>query len=86
MLKQKICSLLLTFVFTIVITSCQNSENKKTTTANEQLTKEKDEIMKRDQVDPTNVFAIPFDDSEVEDEQEINRDEKKEVFQLPHSK
>lgn len=43
-------------------------------------------IMKRDQIDNTNVLAIPLDDSEIEDEEEINRDEHKETFPLPHSR
>lgn len=41
------------------------------------------EILKRDQVDDTDTYAIPFDDSEVEDEEEVNAIEKKEVFKLP---
>ena len=48
--------------------------------------KEKSNIIMRDQIDNTDVYAIPFDDSEVEDEEEINRLEKREVFPLPHSK
>ncbi|MCE2981945.1 MAG: hypothetical protein LW832_00120 [Parachlamydia sp.] len=47
---------------------------------------QKDKIMLRDQIDDTDIYAIPFDDSEVEDEEEINRAEKKEVFPLPHSR
>lgn len=47
---------------------------------------EKYDIMKRDQIDETDIYAIPYDDSEVEDEEEINRDEKRDVFPLPHSK
>lgn len=42
------------------------------------------EILRRDNIDNSDVLAIPFDDSEVEDEEQINRDEKKEVFSLPH--
>lgn len=44
---------------------------------------EKYEIIKRNRIDSTDTLAIPFDDSEVEDEEEINTLEKKEVFDLP---
>ncbi len=49
-------------------------------------TQEKYDIMKRDHIDTTDIFAIQLDDSEIEDEEEINRLEGKEVFPLPHSK
>ena len=44
------------------------------------------DILDRDQIDNTDALAIPFDDSEVEDEEEINRLEGKDVFHLPHSR
>jgi hypothetical protein len=44
------------------------------------------EILDRDQIENTDTLAIPLDDSEVEDEEEVNRAEKKEVFNLPHSR
>ncbi|MBS4162905.1 Uncharacterized protein PRO82_000183 [Candidatus Protochlamydia amoebophila] len=44
------------------------------------------EIMRRNEIDNTDVLAIPLDDSEVEDQEEINQIEKKEVFALPHSR
>ncbi len=44
------------------------------------------DIMERNAIDDTDTLAIPFDDSEVEDEEEINQLEKKEVFQLPRSR
>ena len=44
------------------------------------------EILNRDQIDNSNTLAIPFDDSEIEDEEEIDRDEGKDVFHLPHSR
>lgn len=50
---------------------------------NESAIKEKEEILKRNQIDDTDTLAIPFDDSEVEDEEEINRIEGKKVFNLP---
>jgi len=43
-------------------------------------------IMKKDQIDNSNTLAIPFDDSEIEDEEEINRDERKNTFSLPRSR
>lgn len=49
-------------------------------------TKEKDYIMRRNEIDSTDVLAIPLDDSEVEDEEEINRAEKRDVFPLPRGK
>lgn len=43
-------------------------------------------IMNRDQADGSDIYAIPYDDSEIEDEEEINRWQKKEVFSLPQSR
>lgn len=40
-------------------------------------------LLKRDQIDTTDTLAIPFDDSEVEDEEEVNRIEGKDLFNLP---
>lgn len=48
-------------------------------------TQEKYEILKKDQIDSTDTLAIPFDDSEVEDEEEVNRIEGKKVFNLPQA-
>jgi uncharacterized protein YabE (DUF348 family) len=59
-------------------TGTQNTVNSKT--------EEKFDIMRRNEIDSTDALAIPFDDSEVEDEEEINRAEKKQVFPLPHSR
>ena len=47
-------------------------------------TQEQYNLMHRDQVEPTDSLAIPFDESEIEDEQQINLDESKDVFNLPH--
>lgn len=44
------------------------------------------EILKRNEIDDTDVLAIPLDDSEVEDEEEINQLRRREVFPLPHSR
>ena len=49
-------------------------------------TQEKYDIMHRDQVEGTDVLAIPFDESEVEDEEQIDLDERKDIFDLPHEK
>lgn len=57
-----------------------------TTKSDSGTTQEKYDIMRRNEIDDTDVLAIPFDDSEVEDEEEINRGEKKEVFPLPHAR
>ncbi len=46
---------------------------------------EKEEIIRRDEIDNTDTFAIPFDESEVETEEQINRDEGKQVFPLPQA-
>jgi hypothetical protein len=39
-------------------------------------------IIKRDEIDNTDVYAIPLDSSEVEDEEEIDRLYKKDEFHL----
>lgn len=43
---------------------------------------EKEQIMKYDQVDPTDALAVPLDDSEVEDEELIEEMEGKDTFPL----
>ncbi|MBA2369547.1 MAG: hypothetical protein H0V82_11070 [Candidatus Protochlamydia sp.] len=67
-----------------------SAQNQTTSKPNQSVpgsnTQEKYDILNRDQIDNTDVYAIPFDDSEVEDEEELNRLEKKEVFPLPHSR
>lgn len=47
---------------------------------------EKYKIMKDDNIENSDVLAIPLDDSEIEDEEEINFSQKREEFQLPQSK
>jgi hypothetical protein len=44
---------------------------------------EKYRYLKRDHVDSTDTLAIPLDESEIEQEEEINLDEGKKVFELP---
>lgn len=46
---------------------------------------EKFNLMERDENENSDTLAIPLDDSEVEDEEEINAAEKKNVFDLPQS-
>lgn len=41
------------------------------------------DVLDIDEVDDSDIFAIPYDDSELEDEEEINQAEKKEVFKIP---
>ena len=61
------------------------SENAK---QNDKVTQEKEEydILKRNQVDTSDTLAIPYDDSEVEDEEEVDRIEGKDLFHLPGQK
>lgn len=66
--------------------AANNNTSSARLSTSQEKTNEKYEILKRDQIDPTDIYEIPFGDSEVEDEEEINRDEKKDVFPLPHSR
>ena len=45
-------------------------------------TKIRDDIMKTDERDNTDALAIPLDSSEIEDEEQINRLEDKNVFNI----
>jgi hypothetical protein len=51
--------------------------------SNPSKTNEKFEVIQRDQIDNTDTYAIPIDSSEVEDEQQINRNAKKQIFSIP---
>lgn len=64
------------------------SPTAKTTKTHDDVEEEEEEynIMKRDQIDNTNTLAIPLDDSEIEDEEEIDRAERSNTFPLPHSR
>lgn len=73
------------FVFCAFSVTAQNTPSSDTTSKTP-VQEEEYNIMKRDQIDNTNTLAIPFDDSEVEDEEEIDRLEGKNTFDLPHSK
>ena len=66
--------------------SSDNEAEKLTNSARQQeIQVEENEykILDRNEIDDTDVLAIPFDDSEVEDEEEVNRIEGKELFKLP---
>lgn len=76
---KKMSLFILTAVIATTYSSAEQNNNAKTSN-------EKYEILSIDQVEPTSTLAIPFDDSEVEDRQAINRDEKREVFPLPPSR
>lgn len=41
------------------------------------------EVIREDQLDGTDTYAIPLDESNVEDERQINRAARKEVFSIP---
>lgn len=83
MLKKSINYLLFAFVISFSSNAIAADTQNKLTPAQQKIEDEKYEIMKRDQVDTTDIFGIQLDDSEVEDEEEINQAEKKEVFKLP---
>jgi hypothetical protein len=64
----------------LIVSSLQGASEIAITkgSANEQY-----DIMRRDEIDTTNTLAIPLDTSEVEEEEEINRAEQRNVFSLP---
>lgn len=90
---MKTMSYCLFFGFILSLSSTLQGADEKSAAApvapntNAQVTTEKGEynILKRDQIDVTDTLAIPLDDSEVEDEEEVNRIEGKDLFNLPHS-
>jgi hypothetical protein len=61
----------------------KNSSNSSLHHENSSETQEKFNLMERDENEDSDTLAIPFDDSEVEDEEEIDAAEKKNVFDLP---
>lgn len=63
-----------------------NKGNNSSNPNSQSQTEARFNIMNRDQADGSDIYAIPYDDSEIEDEEEINRWQKKEVFPLPHSR
>lgn len=83
MAKRKLNYLILTMVLAI----SSNLQSNQNNSANQnKVDNEKYDILRRDQVDQTDIFEIPLGDSEVEDEEELNRAEKKEVFKLPSAR
>ena len=71
--------------FSLSAVSNQTQPNNSTQKDNS-IVQQKFDIMERDENEDTDTLAIPFDDSEVEDEQEVNEIEGKEVFQLPKAR
>ncbi len=65
-----------------------NNQKMSSESAKERISsvQEKDDLMRRDEIDGTDTLAIPFDESEIEDEEQIDLDNKADTFPLPHSK
>jgi hypothetical protein len=82
-MKKNILLGLSFFALTFVVEGVETDADA--TAERNKKTNEKYEILRRDQIDTTDTLAIPFDDSEVEDEEEVNRAEKREVFDLPRA-
>lgn len=76
---------LLTIAFLPLLLEGASNPSSQPQTARDLQTEQKYQILKRDQVDPTSTYAIPLDDSEVEDEEEIERAERKKVNPLPNA-
>lgn len=83
---------LFSFLFALsTLQSAANDNNKATVNPqakqqSAEVQNEKYNILNRDEfVDDTDTLAIPLDDSEIEDEEEVDRILKKNVFPLPHS-
>lgn len=57
-----------------------------TTTDDDEDDEEYYNILHRNQIDDTDTLAIPLDDSEVEDEEEIDQAEGKNIFNLPSAR
>jgi hypothetical protein len=64
----------------------KTSVGSPTKKADNSSVQEKFDLMERDENSDTDALAIPFDDSEVEDEEQIDLDEKEDLFSLPHSR
>lgn len=61
----------------------KNRVNSPASKEDRSTTQEKFNIMERDENEDTDTLAIPLDDSEVEDEEQLNYDEGKNEFNLP---
>lgn len=57
------------------------NQQQRNSQANSQA-EQRDRIMLKDNIDETDIYAIPLDSSEVEDEEEVNRLEGKQVFDI----
>jgi len=88
MFKMSMSTVLLVIAFSmrfgVEAAAAQTDQQK--TNVNAQNSNEKYELMNTDQKEGTDIFGIPFDESAIEDEAQIDRDEKKDVFPLPHSR
>lgn len=76
---------LLTLSFSLQAASSDqsNATKQQVATNKEGSTQEKFDIMERDENEDTDTLAIPFDESEVEDEEELDQLEGKDEFGLP---
>ncbi|WP_042281795.1 hypothetical protein [Candidatus Protochlamydia sp. R18] len=88
--KEKLMKLLTVLSLFTLVTTAEAAVSKPASSSTQADSNSrvdaKYEIMRRNGIDDTDVLAIPLDDSEVEDQEEVNRIEKKEVFALPHSR
>ena len=88
-MKLKKISGCLFVVLSLALCSLEGAQNQPNPASRSKIeqenarTQEKFEIMERDEADDTDALAIPFDDSEIEDEEEIDQLEKKNVFSIP---
>jgi hypothetical protein len=86
MLNKKIQLLVAVALTTLTLSAHAQNKTTALTPAEKNARFDKQvEIIHRDQVDNTDVYAIQLDDSEVEDEQELNTLEGKKVFDLPEA-
>jgi hypothetical protein len=85
-MKKRIYATLLIGLFTLTLqaqNASSNGQNNRPVQANtskdsnQEKTRLKIEVMQEDQIDGTDIFAIPYDDSNVEDEQILDRSEGK---------
>ncbi|WP_075882562.1 hypothetical protein [Candidatus Protochlamydia sp. W-9] len=88
--KEQLMKLLTVLSLFTLVTTAEAAVSKPVNSSTTQVDSNsrvdaKYEIMRRNRIDDTDVLAIPLDDSEVEDQEEVNRFEKKEVFALPRS-
>lgn len=74
------------FAFSLSIEGASKDQIPVTQTSNSSTKKgmDKYKMIERDEIDNTSTLAIPFDDSEIEDEEQIDRAEGKDLFDLPY--